>query len=231
MRLSIASLALDPTDPTHQTLIAGTGATSNGGFASISLSGTPAFYGGLQTGLLYSRNGGTTWTQLGAATLSGQSVVGIAALGATILAATFEPRIIEALKTTFTGGLYRNIDCGATFAAVSGAPGSGLPAGPVSSLVSNPNNPNILYAALTASDAKGDLSGWRRLGSGLPNATIFALSYNEKSDTLAVGTVGRGAYLLCDVTSNFARRASCNSVSRTMIRTRTRVSFSAIARS
>lgn len=61
--LSIASLALDPTDPTHQTLIAGTGATSNGGFASISLSGTPAFYGGLQTGLLYSRNGGTTWTQ------------------------------------------------------------------------------------------------------------------------------------------------------------------------
>ena len=82
--------------------------------------------------------------------MSGQSVVGVAALGATILAATFEPRIIEALKTTFTGGLYRSIDSGATFAAVSGAPGSGLPNGPVSSLVGNPSNPNILYAALTA---------------------------------------------------------------------------------
>ena len=58
--------------------------------------------------------------------------------------------------------------------------------------------------AVADSDAKGELSGWRRFGLGLPNATIFALSYNEKSDTLAVGTVGRGAYLLYDVTSNFA---------------------------
>jgi autotransporter-associated beta strand protein len=58
--------------------------------------------------------------------------------------------------------------------------------------------------AVADSNASGDLSGWRRFGSGLPNTTIFALSYNEKSDTLAVGTVGRGAYLLYDVTSNFA---------------------------
>ena len=34
--LSIASLTLDPTDPTHQTLVAGTGVTSNGAFASTS---------------------------------------------------------------------------------------------------------------------------------------------------------------------------------------------------
>jgi outer membrane autotransporter protein len=58
--------------------------------------------------------------------------------------------------------------------------------------------------AVADSNASGDLSGWRHFGSGLPNTTIFALSYNEKSDTLAVGTVGRGAYLLYDVTSNFA---------------------------
>jgi len=147
--LSIASLAFDPTDSTHQTPVAGTGVTSNGAFASTSLSGTPANYGGLQNGLLYSRNGGTTWTQLGAATLSGESVVGVAALGTTILAATFEPRV----STTFTGGLYRSIDSGATFEAVSGVPGPGLPAGPVSSLVGNPN-PNILYAALMANSIK-----------------------------------------------------------------------------
>jgi hypothetical protein len=33
---------------------------------------------------------------------------------------------------------------------VSGAPGSGLPFGPVSSLVSDPSNPNVSYAAVTA---------------------------------------------------------------------------------
>ena len=144
--ISIASLAFDPTDSTHQTLVAGTGVTSNGGFASISLSGTPPNYGGLQNGLLYSRNGGTTWTRLGETTLSGQSVVDVAARGATILAATFEPDILNA----FTGGLYRSINSGATFTAVSGVPGSGLPAGPVSSLVGDPSNPRVLYAALTA---------------------------------------------------------------------------------
>jgi hypothetical protein len=52
--LSIASLAFDPTDQTHQTLIAGTGATSNGSFASRSLLTTEPF-GSLQNGLLYSR--------------------------------------------------------------------------------------------------------------------------------------------------------------------------------
>jgi photosystem II stability/assembly factor-like uncharacterized protein len=68
--LSIASLALDPTDPSHKTLIAGTGITSNGAFGSLSLFPTPETAGGLQNGLLYSRNGGTTWARLGEATLT-----------------------------------------------------------------------------------------------------------------------------------------------------------------
>jgi hypothetical protein len=138
--LSIASLALDPTDPTHQTVIAGTDATSNGGFASSSLFATPENFGGLQNGLLYSRNGGTTWTRLGEAALSGRSVVGVAALGSTILAATFEP---ELAGRAFTGGLFRTSNSGGTFTEVSGTAGSGLPLGPVSSLVSDPSNPNV----------------------------------------------------------------------------------------
>src|ERR1700746_2626798 len=78
--LSIASLALDSTDSTHQTLIAGIGATSNGIFVSRSLVPSGEQAGGLQNGLLYSRNGGTTWTRLGESALTGQSVVGVAAL-------------------------------------------------------------------------------------------------------------------------------------------------------
>ncbi len=142
--LSIASLAFDPMDPTHQTLIAGIGITSNGGFGSLSLP-APIGSGGLRNGLLYSRDGGATWTRLGETTLSGQSVVDVAALGNTILAATFEPDVVSGT----TGGLYRSTDSGATFRKVSGALGSGLPKGPVSSLVSDPSNPNVFYAAIT----------------------------------------------------------------------------------
>src|SRR5215831_11442476 len=62
--LSIASLAFDPTDPNRNTLIAGTGLTANG---SVCVTG-PCFLtgsGGLRNGLLYSNNGGSTWTSLG----------------------------------------------------------------------------------------------------------------------------------------------------------------------
>ncbi|QFI77384.1 autotransporter domain-containing protein [Bradyrhizobium betae] len=54
------------------------------------------------------------------------------------------------------------------------------------------------------SDSSGNLSGWRRFGAGLPNALITGLQYNAKSDTLAIATAGRGAWLLYDVTSNYA---------------------------
>jgi autotransporter-associated beta strand protein len=146
--LSIASLTLDPSDPTRKTIIAGTGLTSNGAFGSQSNFFTGL--GGLQNGLLRSTDGGATWTQLGAGTaMIGQSVVDVAGRGNTILAATFEPRANSAGASTTTGALYRSTDGGATFTVVSGAGGSGLPLGPVTSLVGNPANPGQLFAAVT----------------------------------------------------------------------------------
>ena len=128
--LSIGSMSLDPTDPTRRTLIAGIGNTSNGGFTSISTFSTPANFGGVQNGLLYSTDGGATFTHLGGATFSRQSVIGVQARGGTMLAATFEPRAAEAGGSSFTGGLFRSTNGGATFTQVSGAGGSGLKLGP-----------------------------------------------------------------------------------------------------
>jgi hypothetical protein len=87
--LSIASLSIDPTDPTAKTLIAGTGLTANG---TVCSSGACFFTGsgGLQNGLLYSQDGGNTWTSLGATTLANQTVVGVTARGSVLMAATFE---------------------------------------------------------------------------------------------------------------------------------------------
>ena len=53
------------------------------------------------------------------------------------------------------------------------------------------------------SDSNGNLLGWRAFGQGLPNALISTLSYNPTVDVLAAGAVGRGAFVLYDVTSNF----------------------------
>ncbi|HEY7031916.1 MAG TPA: autotransporter-associated beta strand repeat-containing protein, partial [Thermomicrobiales bacterium] len=137
--LSIASLALDPTDPSGKTVIAGVGITSNGAWNNFN-TGNEFGRGGARTGLIYSSDGGNSWSALGAASLTGQSVIGVAAAGSTILAATFE--VQNTTQTTAASGaygLYRSVNGGLSFGLVSGA-GTGLPAGPVTALVADPQN-------------------------------------------------------------------------------------------
>jgi autotransporter-associated beta strand protein len=119
--LSIASLAYKGGD--SQTIYAGIGLTSNGAFGNNS----PADRGGARTGILYSSNGGTSWQQLGGAgALQGKSVVGVAARGDVVLAATAE---LNDAGATAGYGLYRSVG-GGNFQLVTG-----LPAGPAYSVV------------------------------------------------------------------------------------------------
>ena len=154
--LSISSLAYDPTDATRNTLIAGTGLTANG-----SVGETLASSGGLRNGLLYSQDGGNTWKSLGTATFAptpetAQSVAGVAARGNVLVAGTYE---ISGFATDrHSGALYRSTDGGTTFKKISGAVGTFLPDGPVSSIAGDPNNPSRLYAAVTAPNAAGNAS-------------------------------------------------------------------------
>src|SRR5262245_31492595 len=203
--LSISSLAYDPTDPTRTTLIAGTGLTANG---TVCRTGDCSFTGsgGLRNGLLYSQDGGNTWTSLGAATLANQSVVGVAARGNVMVAGTFEISGLGGDKNT--GALFRSTNGGATFAQISGGAGTGLPNGPVSSIVGDPNNPNRLYAAVTAPNAAGNASTalfvsndigatWTQVfGAAQANNTISPAFRtvlkvaSAPSGALAVGVVG-----------------------------------------
>lgn len=167
--LSIASLALDPTDPTGKTLIAGVGITSNGGWNNFN-TGNEFGRGGARTGLLYSTDGGNTWSARGAASLTGQSVIGVAAAGSTILAATFEEQ--NPTQTTASSGaygLYRSANGGQSFSLVSG----GLPTGPVTALVADPQNAGncgtqnscTFYASVTSAST--------------PSATGVYISHNS----------------------------------------------------
>src|SRR5882757_2931041 len=180
--LSIASLGLDPSDTSGNTLIAGVGLTSNGIWDFFNRPDREGS-GAQRTGLLYSTNGGNSWTPLGGAQLSGQSVIGVAAVGQTILAATFEEQ--SAGVTTTAGGasygLYRSATGGSSFSLISGAPGSGLPAGPVTALVADPRNTSscgvlnscTFYASITSPSNPQATGAYISSNSGQTWSPIF----------------------------------------------------------
>jgi autotransporter-associated beta strand protein len=206
--LSIASLALDPTDATGKTLIAGIGITSNGQYNSFN--NDYQGRGALQTGLLYTTNGGATWSALGNTDLANQTVIGVTARGNTILAATFEPQA-PGTATTAGGaayGLYRSDNGGASFNRVS------LPvAGPVSSLIGDPTNLNTIYAAVSAPATKDATSIFMSVDGGSNwnkvfdknNSSGLISNANQTSITLSTGPNGSiAAGIINDKTGRLA---------------------------
>ncbi len=181
--LSIGDLEFDPTDPTGNTLVAGTGRTSSFGAT-----------GGDQTGLLRTTDGGMTWTELSTAIIQNQTFRSVAARGTIILAAS---------DTRWSGGgglgLYRSIDSGSSFTLVSGAAGSGLPAGPVSDMVGDPQNLGRFYIAVRQVGIfRSDDSGatWVNVTNnitGIGNATqavFLSVHSTLTTNAIYVGVVG-----------------------------------------
>jgi outer membrane autotransporter protein len=166
--LSIASLATDPT--TSNVLVAGTGVTSSSGL------------GGQKIGLLYSSNGGASWSELSQG-LPGTSIVGVAARGSTILAAASEP-----LKQSTAGGLYRSTNGGASFQSVTFGSGGGTVA--VTSLAVDPGNLNSFYAAVSSTNAAKNgvwLSG--NAGQSWGSAPVLSIPSGQTA-RLATGPNG-----------------------------------------
>jgi hypothetical protein len=205
--LSIGALEFDPTDSTHQTLIARIGSTSS------------YFLNDQFTGVLRSTDGGATWSQLGTAVadLAGENITSVAARGSTLLAGA---------DNTWGGGLgkglFRSTDSGAHWTLISDG-AHGLPNSTrVSDIVGDPLNSNVLYAAVIGASGgvfKSTDTGltWTNITSGIgiinsttdkiklavhhdaTNLDVFATVDNNATVSGVFRSVNGGSFTALDV--------------------------------
>ncbi|WP_139263817.1 WD40/YVTN/BNR-like repeat-containing protein [Geodermatophilus africanus] len=178
--LSFGALAIDPTDPTHLTLLAGTGRFSSN-----------ARSGGALIGLLRSVDGGATWTTLQIDPVRPLHVTGVAPRGNTILA------------SDNTAGVHRSTNAGVTWTLVSGAPGTGLPAGPAFDLAGDPADPARLYTHA------GNSGLYRSTNSGatwskISNPAIDALLPGSTNIRMSIGTADNVYVAICGASRRLA---------------------------
>jgi len=183
--LSIGAMNLDPTDGTRNTLVAAFGRFSS--FSSV---------GGPRGGLLRTTDGGTNWTQLNPATLSGKNMSGVAARDTTIVVS-----VNNADSFTCSNlGIFRSIDTGSSFAIVSGT--GALPRGRAFDLATDPTDNAILYAAVrdaevcTVSGVNGIYRSadtgatWTRVSSAAMDA-LMTEAVAPRNTRIAVGASGQ----------------------------------------
>lgn len=182
MSLSIGDLQFDPTDATHNTLIAGLGR-----FSSLARDGDDL------KGLIRSTDGGSTWTEItGNGLLLSKNVTSVAARGNVIVVAVngATPFSLDNI------GIFRSTDGGSSFSHVSGATSGGLPLGRSLEMVADPVDPQVLYAALSDGGASNGIykssdtgATWTRVSNAEMDALITDAGSQRTSNVqMSVGS-------------------------------------------
>jgi hypothetical protein len=181
---SIGALEFDPTDATHLTLVAGSGRTSSF-----------AHFGSGARGIFRTTNGLGPWTNIDVGgTFANRDVTGIAARGATIVVASNN------------GGIFRTADTGGLWSQISGAAGTGLPAGNSFDLVSDPNNNSILYTNAGTSGIYKSVdmgASWTKVSDAAVDAVLVGAGNLElavgNSNNVYVAIVKGATYKLSNI--------------------------------
>lgn len=169
--LSMGGMAVDPGNPNH--ILAGFGQFSNAGN-----DGPPA-------GVIFSSDAGVTWKSVGGAITANTDVSSVVVNGQNMFVAS---RSSYAAEVT---GLFRSTDGGTSFIQISGS--GGLPLGSITSLASDPSNPNRLYAALQNSGIfRSDDLGKTWTNITPANSGIGASTANIQ---LSVGANGQSLFM------------------------------------
>lgn len=188
--LSIGAMVFDPTDATHNTLVAGFGRYSSLG----------PMEGGPLLGLIRSTNGGASWSLIdGAGKLSGKSISGIVARGNTLLVSVDDPinSWFGLPINTANTGIFRSTDGGATFTQMSVSTGAttGLPAGYSFGIAGDPSNPARIFTGIVGASGGGANGLYRSDNYGatwtkVSNAVMDLLINNAGANNIkiAVGT-------------------------------------------
>jgi photosystem II stability/assembly factor-like uncharacterized protein len=156
--LSIGALAFDPTDPENKTLVAGVGRFSSLGFE-----------GGALSGILRTTDAGAHWVPLGKRDLAGLNIAAVAPRGAVIVVA------VNGASLSSKVGIWRSTNTGAAWSEVSGAAGSGLPAGRSFDLAASRTNRDVLFTnAGTAGIFRSKDAGqkWEKVSTAIVDARV-----------------------------------------------------------
>jgi hypothetical protein len=188
--MSVGAIAFDPTDAAHQTVVSGMGR-----FSSL------AQAGGSRSGLLRTTDGGANWKRIDV--VKGLNISGVAPRGATIVVAANDaddPNLLFPNGPSKSAGVWRTD--GATWVQLSGDANTGLPAGPCSSLASDPAVPARLYVnAWTAGIFRSDDTGakWHKVSSAEMDGFI------SSADNLKISVgAGGGVYVAIDSSGRLA---------------------------
>ncbi|HYR27136.1 MAG TPA: hypothetical protein VEU30_01645, partial [Thermoanaerobaculia bacterium] len=167
--LSISAMAIDPSDGTHNTLVAATGGVSS--YYNFS---------GPRGRILRTTNGGTSWTEFTPTALIGQTVTGVTVRGTTVLASVDD----------CASGLLRSTNSGSSFASVSGLPG-----GSGYDVIADPASSTTYYAAVNDCSGTGFGGVYKSTNSGanwsrLSHTTINSQMSAAANADLAIGASG-----------------------------------------
>lgn len=168
---SIAALELDPTDPHSRTLLAG--------FGNVSSYGASGVIGGL----LYTRDGGQSWTELSDPLFADSSVTGVVARGSVLVAAT------SGMFGTFApGGVFRSTDRGQSWVRI---PDIAEP--DTFDLTGDPANPSRLYLTTPRAVYRSDDAGahWTNISAADPRVSALLDDFTVSLAEIDVGAGGR----------------------------------------
>jgi hypothetical protein len=175
--LAISDLAFSPLDATGNTLFAGTGGFNNGGI------------NGAAQGMLRTTDGGQTWQLIGQTEFGNSRIRSVVP---TSIGTSLANQVVLVAAIDGSGGVYRSVNGGTSFALVSGTAGNAdgldndadgttdeagelnLPTGAASYLAPDPGNPNRFYAAIPGSGIyRSDNGGanWVQVNNGLTGVT------------------------------------------------------------